>query len=180
MSSWRTRLLQGCMLYAALVLHVADVSSTGPQWVLVVLCWWLGRQTGRHMVQWAMLCGFALDLAGHQQLGLHLAICGGLAACLSLVIAPHLFRNSIALPVIAVWFAGMQTLLSESVIGLLNAGEVLPLKTMLADAALRGLMTGAVVLSLVIWQVVMQRLFDNSQTTATVTLENQWLRLSEG
>jgi|GEM_PF-5029931 len=182
MSPWQMKLMQGTMLYAALVLHVTDVAAAGPQWVLVVLCWWLGwgRQTSRYRVLWAMLCGLCLDLAGHQQLGLHLAICGGLAAALSLSCAPSVFRNAWALPAIAVGCGVGQQFLSDNLASLIAAKETIPPGTMLIAAVYRGLMTGGVVLALVLLQVMARRLLRSERSHNVFTLQNQWTRLSEG
>lgn len=179
MSLWWNRGCQGVLLYAALALQVSWDDAQGPQWVLVVLCWWLGQMTSRQMVQWAMLCGLSLDLAGHESLGLHLAVCGGLAACLSLTVSYSLVRGFITLPVITIWFAATHLLITESLARSLSIGESTSLAVLLESAARCGLMTGGVVLLLSVIQVMMRRLLWNSHAGQYRELQNQWLRLSE-
>lgn len=180
MNLWLIRLAQAVSLYVALVLHVAYGDAHGPHWVLVVLSGWLVRLPNSQVVLLAALCGLSCDLAGHQQLGLHLAsLSGWTVVLLAGWPAAWRYRDSSA-PCLAFCLTGAHAATTALVAHTLNPTLDATPTHLLAESFRSAVVTASVVLFAVVVIGILRRLIQTTNSPRGMEVQNQWLRLSEG
>jgi len=162
--------------YAAAVVQVCW--PTGPNFVLALAAAWWCRHLGSRGVLGVAIAGLLLDALGNGRLGLHLGVCGLLAALSTAALSPGMTARWWMPLLMAAWLTFGDAALET---GLLSATTSTPfdLSETLQAAGTSAGTTSGLVAGLMLFGFLAQRCLPWSAEPSTVRLHNQWHRLTE-
>uniref|UniRef100_A0A7C2NTK7 Rod shape-determining protein MreD n=1 Tax=Schlesneria paludicola TaxID=360056 RepID=A0A7C2NTK7_9PLAN len=162
--------------YLSAVLQTAfDAKSAGPHWMLAVAAGWLTMHPGPRGVLGVAAIGLVLDAVGNGRLGLHLAICGALAAAAILVLGP--MSRWWHRPLVAAGLAFGDAMLFESLASL-SLSTRPDLLGLLRTSAATAAWTAGLLAAATLMTTVGLRLLDCGPATSALRLNNRWNRLT--
>lgn len=176
------RLLQnaaiGFAIYAAATIQVALGDEDGPQWLLALAAWWLCTTAPHHGTLGVAGIGLCLDVMGHDRVGLHLAICGVLAALVRSCLTGDLASRVWSYPLVTFWLVWGDLTISHTIRGL-SSGAPIDLPSFSSKALLVAGETVGIVLLLMFCFDLVGRYFRPITHAGSPRLNNRWSRLAE-
>jgi hypothetical protein len=163
------------MAYLAAVAQVRWQS--GPNVVLALAAVWLCRHPGSRGVLGVAIVGLLLDAAGNGRLGLHLGICGLLAALALTALSGGMTRWWMP-PLMAAWLVFGDVVIEAGVLTA-TLSAPLDLSDTLRAAGSSASATGALVAAVMGLGFLLRRCLFRPAEATVVRLHNQWHRLTE-
>jgi cell shape-determining protein MreD len=177
--SSRTGFTLALWLAAAYTAAVVQIRwPTGPNFVLALAAVWWCRHPGSRGVFGVAVAGLLLDALGNGRLGLHLGLCGLLAALSTTAFSPGIIVRWWMPPLMAAWLTFSDAALEA---GLLSAITSAPfdLSATLQAAGTSAGITGGLVAGLMLFGFLARRCLSWSAESSADRLHNQWHRLTE-
>jgi cell shape-determining protein MreD len=164
------------MAYLAAIVQIRW--TDGLNVVLALAAVWLCRHPGSRGVLGVAITGLLLDAVGNDRLGLHLGLCGLLAALTVTALSGWLTARWWMPPLIAAWLVFGDAAMTA---GVLSATSSVPfdLSDTLRTAGRSALATGALVGGVTLLAIAARRCLSLPANVSGVRLNNQWNRLTD-
>jgi hypothetical protein len=164
------------LAYIAIVVQIAFLpDAAGPNCVLGAAAAWLCRCPGPRGVLGVALGGLLLDVVGNGRLGLHLGLCGMLAALAASALTGGTIARWWVRPVIAAWLAFGDAAISA----MLESPTSLDLTVVLCNAGASAMWTAALLAAVRLSGTLIGRCLAPHVSVPAVRLCNRWNRLTE-
>jgi cell shape-determining protein MreD len=152
--------------------------TDGPNIVLALAAVWLCRHPGSRGLVGVALAGLLLDAVGNGRLGLHLGVCGMLAALTALALSSGQMQRWWMPTLMAAWLAFGEAAI-EAGLPSATSSTPLDLSGSLRTAAGSAFATGTLVAAVTVLGFVASRCLPSPMAASGVRLSNQWHRLTE-
>jgi cell shape-determining protein MreD len=175
---WAWSVWIGVAYIAAVAQVRCNGVETAPNLVLAVATAWWSRHPGSPGVLGIAAAGLLLDSMGHGRLGLHLAVCGVLAALATMALSAEAVGRWWSRPVMSSWLVFGNVAASAGLLAMIDRTP-LDLSDSLQRALASALATAGIVAGIDLILFVLGRCVVGSNSVTALRLGNRWNRLTE-